>query len=717
MTFMISCALRDRILTVFGLSLMLCGTCHAEKWDVPQLSYRMQVRAKSAPSQPANGYLIRLPHFGEIRPDGRDIILLDSSGAPVPIRVVYQKPGLNALILAKDLKTGAPYTLYFGGSEPPKTPSPGWDPRVSLLLETKPLQESLKNASWTRLDSIWSKAPSSFGAEFVDSISHRGNPFGPHFGYISRYLGRVALPPNHKELEVYGWALDTGGFKLDDKPLFFQQVPTDLKVLLHPENIAKKKINLPTGSAPIEVFQAKEQQGGNIDKEGMVDFGWIDPAVVAEAAKIQKQNDRAGKDGEKTRVPQPFTPFPDTWYEHPGTTDTGGIERVNGEPVPLPIVTLESYIGWNDLWFFEASAKLPDQLPAGWTANWEFDAGGPATGTNVRKVLAGMELMPVKVTLTNGTAKLTGFTIPNTFAEVHEASINEPADTARYCELISSDAPESITPAALGAFCAFLSEFGPSDLLAKYVPVWIKSNPDRNSPLLEKVMPSYISALAQTSPKEALDVLKKARADFRSPEMQKKLELLQLDILVFILQDPTAVDLGHSLSFLLKGTPEEKLGDIRVGDYYRLSSQPDKAIASYQAAQTPEARTKKQAAVDQSNSMQVKNLIDGEEPRDAMEMLSTWELQNPMAKLQSDYLLLRSRALIALGRNAEAVRELQSFAELNPDSPYQIDTEFYLAAALKGLGRTKEAEVLWKQIIEKYPKSQLAREAEHLLGQ
>ncbi len=697
-----------------ALSLFLGGASGAEDWKMPQLNYRMSVRAKSQPTQPANGFLIRLPDFGQLRPDGRDIVLFDAADGMVPIRVVYQKQGLHALILAKDLKPGSAYTLYFGGEAPTKIQIPRWDPAISLFLETKPLQENLKNASWTKLESLWSKTTTSFGADFVEAISQRGNPFGPHFGYISRYTGRVAFP-DRKEIELYGWGLDAAGFKLDGKPLFFQPVPVDVKYLTHKGNIQMKRLPVPAGPVTIEALHGKEPQGGSLEMEGMVDFGWVDPKIAAEAARIMKANDRAASEDEKTKVPQPYTPLPKNWFEHPGTTQAGAIERINNEPVPLPIVSLETYIGWNDLWLFEASAKLASPLPPGWTASWDFGAGGKVSGPEVRQALAGIESQPVRVTLTNGTAKLTGFTIPNTFAEVREASINDPVDTARYCELIGASSPESLTPAALGPFCTFLAEFGPADLLKKFTPAWMKA--DRNSPLMEKVMPSYISALAQTEPKEALEVLKKARADFRSPEMQKKLTLLQLDILVFILQDPSAVDQGHGLALLLKGTPEEKLGDIRAGDFYRLTNQPDKAIAAYQAAQSAEARTKKQAAMDQSTSMQVKNLIDGGEPRDAMDALVAWELQNPMAKLQSDFLLLRSRALIALGRNAEAVRELQSFAELNPDSPYQIDTDFYLAAALKGLGRTREAEALWKQIIEKYPKSELSREAERLLGQ
>lgn len=701
-------------LFLFVLGFVMYGECPAADWAVPPLLYRMPVKVKSAPSEPANGYLIRLPQFGQVRPDGRDIILLDGAN-PVPIRVVYQKPGVHVLILAKDPKPGRTCTLYFGGDSS-KIQVPTWEPQKSLFLETRPLQENLGNATWSKLETVWSKTTASFGGDFVNAISERGNPFGPHYGYLSRYSGRLAIP-DLKEIEVYGWGLDTAGFQLDGKTPLFQPVPANVGLLSHPENIAKKRIDLSMGPVNIEAFHAKEPQGGPIGMEGMVDFGWIDPGIAAEAARIQKENEKAGQDGEKNHVPSPFKPLPPKWYEHPGETETGAIETNSGAPVPLPVVTSKTYIGWNDLWFVEVSAKLARPLPEGWTAKWEFAAGGTAAGDNVRQILAGIEPAQVKVTLTNGAASLSGFAVPNFYAQIPAASVNKPADTTRYCDLLGSTDPESIHPESLGAFCVFLAEFGPADILSKYVSAWMASGSNRNSPLWEKVLPAYVSALAQTSPKEALAVLKKARADFRSAEMQEKLAILETDILVFILQDPSVPEQCRALSLLLKGKSGEKLGIIRMGDFYRLTKQPDKAITSYLSARRPEAQTKKQAAIDQSTSMKIKNLIDAGEARDAMDELVVWELQNPMAKLETDFLLLRSRALIELGRYAEAVRELQSFAELNADSPYQIDADFYLASALKGAGRTREAEDLWKKIVEKYPRSPLASEAKRLLGE
>ena len=56
-----------------------------------------------------------------------------------------------------------------------------------------------------------------------------------------------------------------------------------------------------------------------------------------------------------------------------------------------------------------------------------------------------------------------------------------------------------------------------------------------------------------------------------------------------------------------------------------------------------------------------------------------------MAKFDGDYLLLRARMLNAFGRWSEALVELDSFKNVQPDSPYEIDADFQRAEALDAL--------------------------------
>ena len=64
--------------------------------------------------------------------------------------------------------------------------------------------------------------------------------------------------------------------------------------------------------------------------------------------------------------------------------------------------------------------------------------------------------------------------------------------------------------------------------------------------------------------------------------------------------------------------------------------------------------------------------------------------------------------LNAFGRWSEALTELDSFKSVQPDSPYEIDADFYRAEALSALGKTGEAQKIWKGISTNYPRHELA---------
>ena len=53
--------------------------------------------------------------------------------------------------------------------------------------------------------------------------------------------------------------------------------------------------------------------------------------------------------------------------------------------------------------------------------------------------------------------------------------------------------------------------------------------------------------------------------------------------------------------------------------------------------------------------------------------------------------------------------ELEAFPATHPDSPYQIDVDYYRARALHELGRRDEARKIWQDIAKNYPRSELAK--------
>ncbi len=106
--------------------------------------------------------------------------------------------------------------------------------------------------------------------------------------------------------------------------------------------------------------------------------------------------------------------------------------------------------------------------------------------------------------------------------------------------------------------------------------------------------------------------------------------------------------------------------------------------------------------------MTIRDMIDNEYSHEADAKLREWELNHPMAKLTTDFLLLRSRVLMLFGRWREARGELEAFAATHPDSPYQIEADYYRARALFELGGKEEARKIWLDLARQYPRHELA---------
>jgi len=188
----------------------------------------------------------------------------------------------------------------------------------------------------------------------------------------------------------------------------------------------------------------------------------------------------------------------------------------------------------------------------------------------------------------------------------------------------------------------------------------------------------------------------------------------ELNIMVFHLKDPASVALAQQVSFQNADNPAGRLAKIRVGDLYRLQGKAKEAAAQYQSVQktvADDSQGRKFGAQDRGYSIAITDLIAQGYRHEAEDKLTEWELEHPMAKFDSDFLLLRGRVLMEFGRWNEALQEIEPFRAMNPDSPYQIPADFYRARALYELGRKDEAQRIWKDIATNYPKHDLAKES------
>ena len=648
-------------------------------WIVKNAPIRAIITLKEAPQDADSGAEITVPDFGLVEQGGGDYTLTDSAGQPVPVSAVWQGEGRDAILLARGLGSGQTYYLYIGGPA-----GATWSPKTSLFLETRRSNAS-RGESFTSagaLQSAWGGAArQTQGAEFVPNIFAGENPFGAPELYYSHYSGYLA--PTASEMELFTNSTDSSFVLLNDQ--LFVDWTGKPNGNMNEKGLVSKK--LPPSAEPIKLdyYQAK---GGGADPPNMT-LGWRKPGG-------------------------PLEIVPQTAFLHPGETAVERYEAQDGAPVPAPEIHAKSYIGYGGAYLYEVRCKLGPADLRGATVEWHFDDGAILMGTDVTRVMSGApDTQTVTVVARRGAASMrvvrritfAGKPPPEASAGEEEGKKGERGHD-RYVELLSKLDPTRLDAAMLAAALPLLFDGGTDALIATYANPWLALQPRLPDPLWLPAFGARVRTIAQTNPKAAVAEVaaQTAARQFYGDELNR----LELELLVFSVHDLAGMPRAQQLAFNL-GADSGKLGDIRVGDLYRLNGDAKQAFARYEAAQPPDPSNGRQLpAEDQANSMTVEDLIDNGTREEASARLASWELAHPMAKYTTNFLVLRARVLAMYGRWREALTELDAFAASHPDSPYEIDVNYYRARALYELGDKDQARKIWRQIARDYPKSELA---------
>ncbi len=153
-------------------------------------------------------------HHGEIRPDGRNVVVAAGNKELVPMRILQLGPGDVCRLAFQTVAGQSEYDIFYGG-DPPTEKTPPWSCRDGLLLETR----TFTSCNLNSLDSVrgaFDKA-APIGADYVDGVFHRYNPFGPTGGpFFSRYTGYMDI----RKPGIYGLMVssqDCSFLLIDDK--------------------------------------------------------------------------------------------------------------------------------------------------------------------------------------------------------------------------------------------------------------------------------------------------------------------------------------------------------------------------------------------------------------------------------------------------------------------------------------------------------------------
>ncbi len=637
-------------------------------WAVKGAPYRMVVRQKMPPENPETGTEIVVPDLGVAGgAKGGDYAMVDAAGIPVPVVAVWQGEGQDALLLASGMQAGQDYYLYVGGPR-----GATWTPKTSLLFETRSLSGG--HTAFTSASAIqdsWKTAPTQ-GAKFVPEIFSANNPFGEATNFLSHFIGYLA--PQGGGQELYTSSSDASFVLLDGQP--FVEYPGNHPVTSSMKAVKTKRLPASTVPVRVDYYQAKTADG----PPGMA-LGLI-------------------RDGKPETIPA------NSWL-HPGTSTIERCEDVRGSPVPAMHIAYESYLGVGGGFLYEVQCRLLKTNAKDAPVEWRFDDGGVLKGVECKRLVA--TVPPVqRVTVRIGQGnEVVQATRRINFYDRPPKEAEEEAGHERYLTLLTSMDPTPLTATMLGAALPFLFEYGTDAQIAAYATPWLKTNPPVADPRWLPSETARLRTMALTDPKAALAAL---HADNAGRSIYgKPLDLFEIDLLVFYLRDAASIARVQQLGFGMGDTKEGRLASVRLGDAYRLTGDTRQATARYQQAQPPDpSNGRRLPAEDQANSMTVRDLIEKNERQEADAKLTDWELAHPMTKFTSDFLLLRSRVLTLYGRWREALSELDAYAATHPDSPYQIEVDFYRARALRELGKKDEARKIWQDIVKNYPRSELA---------
>jgi TolA-binding protein len=142
-------------------------------------------------------------HQGEIRPDGRNVLVVAQNKELVPMRILQLGPGDFCRLAFQPIAGQSEYDIFYGGDSPTEKP-PQWTSRDGLLLETR----QFKNCDLRSLESVRSTfdkaAP--IGADYVDGVFNSYNPFSlTAEPFLSRYSGELSI----RQPGVYGFMVSS----------------------------------------------------------------------------------------------------------------------------------------------------------------------------------------------------------------------------------------------------------------------------------------------------------------------------------------------------------------------------------------------------------------------------------------------------------------------------------------------------------------------------
>lgn len=726
----------------------------AQSFRCAGTEFNAQRPVRIPPDRSFSVVVVEFFHHGEIRPDGKNVLVATERLRPVPTRVLQVGPGDFCRLAFQTIPQELSYVILYGGQPPDPAAIPEWTSRQGLLFEARKFPEDVNLFSFESVRKAFERAEP-IGADYVDGVLHGFNPVWPRpEPFLSRYSGYLHISTP-----------GTYGFYTSSEDCSFLLINGKIVVEApgrnRPERFARpgtrRDIRLEAG---VHLFEYYHAAAG--------------PSATMVAA--WEPNPIEGKPQPQAIPPEIFR----SWAV--GRLPAGApitrrekllpdfdFELVSDVPLPdnpEPLVGVQ---------FFNLS---PPELSARVRVVWDFGDGQTAEEERPFHVYLRPGLYTVKLTVTRAGRQheiahrifvdQPVYGIPRRRAEAQKreqsfATIDQflphlarydPAklDAGSLRQLVLAyqwkatlvlgveEPPQAGNPTAQTAEGTAPQDLArrKKELAAKRAEAtkWIQAavqagqvaftgtSAARGDAELLSVA-QLVGPMARDwlgNPKLALAIWQGAAERLTAPEAKAEAEIEVADIFINDLASPK-----EALAFL--ESAQKRLGSLNRGklpaqlarvraDYLAAVGQGEEARRLYREAeqrlQSPRTYVER-IAWQGAHSRSVEDFLQVEWLERAAEQLRTWEAEFPADKIEGYLPYLKARYWIARGQLAPARLIVEQLLAVNPASPYADLLLFTVAQAEATRGRRDHAIALLQQLLRDYPGSPTVGDAKALL--
>jgi len=691
----------------------------ADAWHVEDSLYRYKLELADNPTHPSAGYFVHLPVADILRSAIPATVVTTVDGKVIPSYLLWHnaESGFSMVFAAPDSQAKAVY-VYVQTNHIPQLWSPASGLTPSAILCTQPYNESLVAAQTLgNLGHVES---------CVSAINHEGVRRAP-FSIGGDLSGRPR--PGVFYLLSYVEAAEAGDYWI--APFVFDgqcKILID-GVKLDPREHSQKwggtgaSVNLTKGLHRVEVFQTAGGTGPYADQkhdQGLMYLTWRPPS---EKLKIKNAESRALDKSE---------------IVHSGACELTSVEAKNGAPVAMALATPSACYWFENeepLILYKLSAVTTGQ-PADTTYTWTISKGSVAEGDKVEWLFPGFCENNVTLTVKSGRGAST-CVVPFFSYSTKKTSLDKSENRATYRKVLSAmlkGYPHSPDPVADWSSAWWNNLMRTADGGVDE-PILVQLFTDHLDSL-KKINPAQLSVLQdlmldltqRQNPNETLQWLRKFQSS--EPSIARKNELIQREgeLQLFYFGDYKQAEQILTSVAALTGEPAER-AKIRLGDLALIQGNLNKATSFYADVQkrararrnatafistdapkqlvqgvpsqptSPSSDQKRGPLQEVSFSENVRTLTEDNYLIEARQALLAWEIEFPLSKISSDYIIRESALYIKMGDWKRAQPMLEAYCREIDASSFLPEAASMLIACVHGAKETPSSSFI--ETIEK----------------